>query len=328
MSLPSASLSVVTDEQLCREMWRRAVGQRENLSPFLAPAFQEGLAAIVPWRRVLIDAPDAALVSAFVRRRGPIRDLILPPFSPYSPILLFGEGQDDALRVLLKSNPDLPRTRLFSFPPGIDRAAFEGQDSVVVETRYTYHLSTAPLETAIQGWSSSQRRTFRKYRDEYVLSVGNPSDEASLSVFQDLVELTHSGYMRHDRRLPLKPSDLSQWAFELFRAGLGRLYSLRTKEGNRLEAGLLALHDASMAWYWLAGSVPGPAMTVLMALVQDDLHHAGIPTLDFMGANTPGISEFKRRFGGQKMAYTHVKTSSTAGDLAERAAKAAQRFRP
>lgn len=321
----SASLSVITDEQACRTSWREAVLKCEDLSPFLHPAFQEGLANIVPWRRVIIGDAGGIRASAFLRKRGPVGDLVLPPFCPYSAILPAAQGQEFHLPSLLLPADGLPKTRLFSFSPDVDGSLFEGNSSVEIRTRYTYHLPTAPLETAIQGWSPSQRRSFRKHQGAYSFVAPDPLSNEIQSVVHDLVELTQEGYARHHRLLPLGNAGLASWAAHLVQSGPGRLYTLRNKQNNGLEAGLLALHHSPMAWYWLAGSRPGPAMTVLLAHVQDDLHHTGIPTLDLMGANTPGISEFKRRFGGKKVAYTHVRTSSFLGRMAERAAQTLRR---
>jgi len=68
-----------------------------------------------------------------------------------------------------------------------------------------------------------------------------------------------------------------------------------------------------MAWYWVAGSKRGPAMTVLLTRSLEFLREQGITTLDFMGANTDGITEFKRRFGGRLVEYTHY-TKQNAGN--------------
>ena len=76
-----------------------------------------------------------------------------------------------------------------------------------------------------------------------------------------------------------------------------RCFTVSLQESQAAEAGLIVLHDANSAYYWIAGSKPGPAMTVLIGNVLTELKQAKFNTFDFVGANTPSIAEFKRRFG-------------------------------
>ena len=85
------------------------------------------------------------------------------------------------------------------------------------------------------------------------------------------------------------------------------------------EAGLAALTDGRTAHYWLAGSVPGAAMTVLLAEAFTRLAEEGVTTFDFAGANTPSIAEFKRKFGSTLVPYARARcVSHPALRLADR----------
>ena len=66
------------------------------------------------------------------------------------------------------------------------------------------------------------------------------------------------------------------------------------------------MHDAQTAHYWIAGSPPGPAMTVLLGHTLPRLRDAGLQRFDFVGANTPSIAEFKRHFGPTLTPYFHL----------------------
>ena len=70
---------------------------------------------------------------------------------------------------------------------------------------------------------------------------------------------------------------------------------------------LVALHDERTALDWIAGSRPGPAMTVLLAGVLERLAADGLERFDFGGANVPTIAEFKRKFGGHLVPYFHAR---------------------
>jgi hypothetical protein len=47
-------------------------------------------------------------------------------------------------------------------------------------------------------------------------------------------------------------------------------------------------------------------MTVLIGTVVPRLHALGVKSFDFVGANTPSITEFKRRFGSVRQEYAYV----------------------
>ena len=209
--------------------------------------------------------------------------------------------------------PGIPASRLFSVDPQDWAAA--GRPAAPVgltgQEKATWVVNLAPIEELMDAWSASARRTWRKHLGEYRFSEGGST--------ADLIALVEAGYARHGRRLPLSASALQSWSRSLMHAGLGTLYTLA--EGSKLAAGILVLRGPVRAFYWLAGSLPGPAMTVLLGHVFEHLHQQGVPSFDFMGANTPGISEFKRRFGGARVIYPHWVRRTTVSSLLERAAR-------
>ena len=74
-------------------------------------------------------------------------------------------------------------------------------------------------------------------------------------------------------------------------------------DDGRAEAAVCTITDAGTSYYWLAGSVPGPAMTVLLGSLLPKLRQDGVRIFDLVGANTPSIAEFKRRLGAQLEEY-------------------------
>ena len=73
-----------------------------------------------------------------------------------------------------------------------------------------------------------------------------------------------------------------------------------------LEAAFALLCDDRSASYWVTGSSPGPAMTVLLGSVFPLLEAQGLESFDWIGANTPSIAEFKRRFGAMLTPYFRI----------------------
>ncbi len=317
--------------------WVALLAKTTDPSPFLQPVFLEGIERITGWNRVVVDVPETGLACLFIRSRGPVRDVVLPPFCPYTALLPEAAASSPDWTALTGRGTGLPANRLISLTPAISGPESSGYRqpadtaSAEVIARQTYHLSTAPLEDALSSWSASPRRTWRKHANEFEFrvhpnSAAEEAGESCRDVIVELTELVKSGYARNGRRFPLEPSDLANWAVDLVDAGLAQLYSLYDRDKGTLAAGVVALKHQQMAWYWLAGSVPGPAMTVLMGYLQDDLHRQGIPVLDLMGANTPSIAEFKRRFGGELTPYLHIRTSTLAGSLIDQAAHAVRKM--
>ncbi len=334
---PTLPPTVIIDAEEGRNAWQQAVAEYSDLSPFLHPTFLDGVERILPWRRLFVRASGLGTASVFLRQRGPVRDIVLPPFCPYSALLLdVGPPPSDTvdLASLLMPARQLPTTRLFSLPPGTGMERLgAAPDSTQANERFTYHLPALPLERAVEEWSTSQRRAFRKHRGSFTYSMvdadtlaGSPATVRA--VIAETIQRVQAGYARHRARMPLASSGLQQLSEDLIRDGIGQLHILRDATDNGLAAGVLVVRNSHTAWYWLAGSEPGPAMTVLLGYLQDDLYRTGVSTLDLMGANTPGIAEFKRRFGGTLISYLHIRTASWAGLAAERAAMWYHGLRP
>lgn len=91
------------------------------------------------------------------------------------------------------------------------------------------------------------------------------------------------------------------------------VHALKATATGACEAGVVVLHDDATAHYWIAGSRPGPAMTVLLGHLLERLASNGMKLFDFVGANTPSIAEFKRRFGPQLVSYYRVEETSAVG---------------
>ena len=334
---PTLPPTVIMDAEEGRNAWQQAVSEHSDVSPFLHPTFLDGIERILPWRRLYVRASGLGAASIFIRQRGLVKDIVLPPFCPYSALLLdVAPPPSDTvdLASLLMPARQLPTTRLFSLPPGTGMERLgAAPDGAQARERFTYHLPSLPLERAIEEWSNSQRRAFRKNEGSFAYSMVDTdaftrSPAAVRTDIAETIQRVQAGYTRHRARMPLTSSALQQLSEDLIRDGIGQLHILRDTTDKALAAGVLVVRNSNTAWYWLAGSKPGPAMTVLLGYLQDDLYHTGVSTLDLMGANTPGIAEFKRRFGGTLVSYLHIQTASWAGLAAERAAMWYHRLRP
>lgn len=237
----------------------------------------------------------------FEKRRGPFRAAALPPLVQFVTPLLDAPLRDtdvhhrrsalDALLGLL--HEAFHQTTLVLHPSLADARPllWAGWD---VRPAYTYRLDLSRHEPITKGWSSTPKHTLKK--DAGLFDIREGLDEVEAAVA--LVEGSHD---RREHALGTSTAALAGLVRALDGAGLVRVFVAR--RGGTPEAGLFVLTDGRTAHYWLAGSVPGPAMTVLVGHVMERFREEGTAYFDFVGANTPSIAEFKRKFGGRLVPY-------------------------
>ncbi len=165
---------------------------------------------------------------------------------------------------------------------------------------YTYQLLISDEESIRSGWSESTSRLFRKHREKFVLR----SDHKDIA---EIVSLCRAGYERHHKNAPLSNEQMIRFAELLSESGKAQCWSISEMGSNGISAGIVLLRHEKTAVYWIAGSRPGPGMTVLIGLLVSELNKEGASVLDFVGANTPAIAEFKRRFSPELTQYFRVR---------------------
>ncbi|WP_412068191.1 GNAT family N-acetyltransferase [Rubrivirga sp. IMCC43871] len=233
-----------------------------------------------------------AAVPVFEKRRGPFVAASLPPLCPVlAPLLAAPLGEADTharrspLDRLLAGLGDAVDQATLALGPGDLRPyAWAGW---ALTPRSTYRLDLGDGPAA--GFSSNVRRTVRRDADAFVVSDDGDPGEA--------VRLMAEGYARGDAELGIDLGAATGLAQAFVTSGLARTFAA-TRDGTT-EAAIVVASDGRTAYYWIAGSTPGPAMTVLVADVLARLAAEGVAAFDFCGANTPSIAEFKRRFGAQ-----------------------------
>ena len=230
-------------------------------------------------------------------RRGPYRVAVVPPFTPFSALALPDAADASvagtALESLLEELEACYDAVSLHLPPlfvDVRRATWRGWTA---EPWYTYRL--VPERSTPRYWSASTARNFRAGRDRYDLVDGGVTSEA--------VRLATESYARKGRRMPLDPGALETLAMHAERSGLAHSLGVRHRESGDLDAGVVILSLGGRAYYWVAGSRPGNAMTVLIGTMLPRLWASGVNEFDFMGANSPSVAEFKRRFGSELVPY-------------------------
>lgn len=279
-----------------RMQWQDLWKHSPIRTPFAHIAYAEGLRDALGLDFRLEGDVDEAGLLVYVKQRGPFEEVVVPPFTPYTPLLLRtrptaseATQQDAPFSVLLQSLPAYAYAALHTPPALFDVRPFHWAGWHPTPL-YTYHLQLDHQDALLAKWSASQRRLFRKHIGEY--EVVESTDAA-----QTIATLCHASYTRQKRTFPIKPAQLQRLIERMQEAELARMFTATNKTTGEVEGGFALLLDDQTAYYWVVGSIPGPAMTILLGTVLPMLFAEGIQSFDFVGANTPSIAEFKRRFG-------------------------------
>ena len=284
-------------------LWETSPQRSSFSSPAYARAAAEAFGLQCEMHLTASATRDEAGALVYWRRRGPYRTAVLPPFTQYSPVVLReppSEADVHARRsafegLLAALEPDFA---LLFFSIAITDVRPAQWRRWRVTPVYTYRLALDD-DDLLHRWSSATRRTFRKHAPAFRVEE-NP-DTASA-----VIGLCAESYRRHGRPLPADADALHTLVETLRAQGSVRLFTATPEGGAAPEGGLAVLHDGRTAHYWIAGSTPGPAMTVLLGHALPRLREAGIQQFDFVGANTPSIAEFKRHFGPALTPYFHL----------------------
>lgn len=296
------------DDPEVQANWARLREASAGTTPFDALAYARSAAEAFGLRLRLgvafrDDRPVAGL-PLYVRPRP--HELIVPPLTPYTPILP-GTGwpaseihrHTSALDALLEVvEGEYPAATLHLQPALSDTRAFDWR-GWTVRPLYTYFVELSPKAPPPSGWSKNDRRLFLQQRE-------NSSLIESKDALETVLALCAASYRRHGRRFPAPENRVRRLAARLQEAELLRAFTLTPPEASEPEAGVLLLQDAGAACYWMAGSRPGPAATLLLGHLLTRLCDEGVDRLDFVGANTPSIAEFKRKFGSELAPYYRV----------------------
>ena len=230
------------------------------------------------------------------RQRGLRRQVILPPATQYSAFLINKPPSESEVHqrntplewLLQVIEQRYHKIHLFASLADPRPAQWRGW---CAEPRFTYCLNPVS-DTFLMRWSTSTRRTFRKYRAHFTI-------ERDPHWAESIVRMCAASYRRQGRAFVRDPKAM----VALIHMLSPQVHCFVALQDRVPKAGLAVLHDGKTAHYWIAGSEPGPSMTVLIGNTLSQLKKDGIENFDFVGANTPSIAEFKRRFGATLASY-------------------------
>ena len=158
-------------------------------------------------------------------------------------------------------------------------------------------------EAVWAGYSQSLRRKIRR-ADEQQLRLAETED------IDCVVALHETSYQRHGIMPPVPKIQLLDWMRRLKAENFLRMFTAALPNG-KVVAVRVVIPDHNSIYDWLAGADVGAtdisASHWLVANIHRRFMELGYTSFDFMGANTPGVAEFKRSFGGMEVPF-HIAT--------------------
>ena len=246
------------------------------------------------------DEPAAGIPLLTVQR-GPLR------VSPPLPITLYAGWLVDERRVAVPS-PELHdllehierrcHYASLGLPPAEPLAEVLRTRKWTLRRMQTRRIVIADPEALWSGYSQSLRRKLRRAHESDL----HLDDDPPAALMADCYELS---YQRHGISPPVPKERVRHWINELNRRGMVAMYAARRLDG-RCAAIRAVTRDGAVLYDWLAGADPDVVPSASHWLVHAILtryHERGCHHFDFMGANTPGVADFKRSFGGDLVPY-------------------------
>lgn len=176
------------------------------------------------------------------------------------------------------------------------------QTKWTVQQRFTYILDIHSPELCWQQFNQSLRRKIRRADEE-----GLHFCESKNSV--TLIEQQIASYHRRNIEPPIPRRILLPWIEELTLERLIRIFELRDNAETPLAARAIICYGDTV--YDLVAGMNTTtrienASHLLLWNIITKMSESGFRALDFMGANSPGPTEFKRSFGGERVPYLQL----------------------
>ncbi|MCB2204361.1 GNAT family N-acetyltransferase [bacterium] len=289
------------------ELWQQLHTDAGNRTVFsslpwlriLAELFEREASAVLLLRG---DRPVAG-IPLMMKRRGFLRATPPLPITMYTGLLLVEDSRlwmEDIPLLLRAVERRCHFASLSTVLPEQLRQQFVSRQWDVRRMQ-NRTLQLHDSDTLWQGYSQSLRRKIRRTSETglRIDSEANP---------QTLAECYNESYNRHGILPPIPPVRIQEWLTKLRRQGLVDMYAA-TRTDGRCVATRAMIRDGDTLYDWLAGSNPPLAPSGshwLLHQLLEKYHAEGCTRFDFMGANTPGVSDFKRSFGGTVQNYEEL----------------------
>lgn len=261
-----------------------------------------------------VDGAIAAAVPLLVRRAWGIRYAPPMPITAYNGWLtgaawsaLPGTQKRACAEVLWKRAVRDIGFGWFSFAPGIapplpDSARWRPHE------RRTVLVPLDDFDRTWAGFSQSLRRKIRRAEETGIALRATEDAER-------IVALHAASYARHGASPPFPAPLLARWLKALFETRLIEGFEAVLPGAATASAVRVVARDGATVYDWLAGADVHEGIAAshwLVCSIMRRAAEAGARIFDFMGANTPGVTDFKMGFGGSVTPYTVLSYHRTA----------------
>lgn len=307
--------------------WDNLVLSSAQSNPFslttFAQVYQESTG--IPFRIVGIfeqgQLTDGILF--FEKKQLGVKRIFVPPLIPFNSFVhnnldaeLNQKSQQKIIHFLAKmygsiaicTHPSLGILAQNVFPMSVQNGERK------IAERQTYYIYLKPLAEQLAEWNAKKRTRFHAAAKKLTF--------AENAAFQtELVRLVALSYARHERKLPLAADKLAHLLQKL-PSEMFRTFVVQDEFGTIHGSALILCHQQT-AYYWLAGALPlsmkpdnpeslhKEAMFALVPQIFDALYRDGFTLLDFVGANTEGIAQFKGRFLPESVSYSYLRVENS-----------------
>ncbi|MGA9365229.1 MAG: GNAT family N-acetyltransferase [Bacteroidota bacterium] len=256
-------------------------------------------------------------ISLFHKKKAGLNVVTRLPLTPYNGILFHApEGEkaqktsterQEIMRVLLERlEKEFKYIHLVLHPSVCDMRPFLWRHWHTLP-QYTHINSLTDLEQTWTHLSSSLRRKINR-AEETQIKIVEKDDPTLLLKFQEM------SYAKSGLKPVLPLPVFKRYCDAVGRAKLLRIFSAVDREANvHAERGVIV--DNDRAYDWIAGTnshiEDEHGNQLLVWEILKRLSAEGVQTFDFLGANTPSVTEFKRAFGGKFACYFEVRYFSS-----------------
>ncbi len=186
----------------------------------------------------------------------------------------------------------------------------------IAEPRYTY-ITDLSVDVERAATSAVRRRARRAAAGGVEFDPAVPPAE--------FIDLWHRTCERRRIAGFLDPATLGTLLDRVVEDGMGEILGTRLTTG-RLAAANVILYDDSSAYFWLSGFDPGEpyrgASNQLCHLRTLGRAATRVDRFDWLGANTPGVAEYKASFGPRLVGHFRIRLPARTAHASPRPASA------
>ena len=238
-------------------------------------------------------------IPLLTRKRGPLRVAPPHPITLYNGIVSVPGAPAEAIAAGLNALERRCHYAALLAPPQLDESVFDNRERWSLSDQASIVVDVADFERTWKQFTQSLRRKIRR-AEEQSLAFHRIEDTGLL------LALHRKSYARHDVAPPLHADVLRAWLRTLQQEGIAECYGASLPAGPTIAARVV-IPDGEILFDWLAGAdiahLDISASHWLVARILQEASSRSMRGLDFMGANTPGVTDFKRSFGGITRPY-------------------------